>query len=234
MTTLLVSNCFFIDSIYISEICKNLRNLHYLDIRNCNGLTSNHFEYILENLLQLETLKFTNTKENFDCIARLPLLKVLEIDSLHIRDKEFSNNFLKELVKHHANQLIELKLDSININLQQLSIIAQLKELKVLYCCNNKMLNDECLEKLTNLTKLQELDIHNCCDISNEGILKLLECCLELRKLNLFGCQNVTSNVIRNVLILLQQQYDKCLRTHRIHINVEDTDLFRDIVDVNI
>lgn len=226
-----MNECFYIEPNHFQDICENLKNLKYLDIRYCMQLKSRNFQHILENLIKLETLKFTNTEENFNSICRLPELKVLEINSYNYQ--EFTDSFLQELVNHQTNQLLEFKMYNINLSYQQISLIAKLKNLKVLYCCHNYRLNDDGLEKLSQLTKLKEIDFNNCDYISNKGILKLLEHCHELKKLNLVDCELLPSDFISDILKLLQDQYDNNIRKDRVHLIIEDIDVFRNLKEVS-
>lgn len=229
---LCLNRCMFIKSNNFRDICQNLKNLKYLDIRYCHDLGTEDFQDILENLTQLEILKFTINDNNYNCFARLPKLKNLEINTFLKTD--ISLEFLKELVKHQVQQMENLKLYSIfNINYEKFAVIAELKNLKVFWCCHNLGLDDKCLEKLSQLKELEDVNLLSNEHITDEGVLKILKNCLQLKKLHLVHCEGLTSDFIRKAFNLLQDQHNKWLRTHLLHITIEDEKSFRDVINVS-
>ncbi|XP_065356432.1 F-box and leucine-rich repeat protein 13-like [Calliphora vicina] len=181
---LALNNCTKIETQYFQQIFENLKNLILLDIRNCGHLTTQNFQQIYDNLQQLKTLKVTTTKENINCMAKLPNLKQLEISRNNILSPAIAKGFLTNLAHYQAEQLEELKLiDCANFDADKAGLVTKLNKLKILHCICNAF-DDEILEQFSKLKEIQELFISNSYFVSNESVLQLLENCPKLTSCN--------------------------------------------------
>ncbi|KAI8117660.1 F-box/LRR-repeat protein 2 [Lucilia cuprina] len=202
-----LNNCTHIETENFEKIFQNLKQLKMLDIRNCNNLSTQNYKTILENLKQLETLKVSTSQENYNSLAKLPNLRKLKIQRNNIISPAISKEFLNNLVKFQAEQLEQLQVvDYAGFDAEKAALIAKLKNLKILHCkCNS--IDDEILEKFSQLNELVELDINNCYFITNRMVLQLLRKCLKLKRLNLRYCGVLTHDLVSSILQLLKLQH---------------------------
>ncbi|XP_065362150.1 F-box and leucine-rich repeat protein 13-like [Calliphora vicina] len=201
---LALNNCCSIESQYFQQIFENLKNLLLLDIRNCGHLTTENFQQICDNLHQLKTLKISTTKENINCLAKLPNLKQLEINRNNILSPAITKEFLTNLAHYQAEQLEELKLiDCADFDADKAGLVTKLSKLKVLHCICNAF-DDEILEQFSKFKEIEELFISNCYFVSNESVLQLLENCPQLTRLTMRSCGDLTSDVIKKILQIFQ------------------------------
>ncbi|XP_037812141.1 uncharacterized protein LOC119603925 [Lucilia sericata] len=223
--------CHHLNSFHFKKLCINLKNLQYLDIRSCDKLKKPDYEHILKHLVHLETLKFSTIEEDFNCITKLPKLKQLEIT-----DNEgivIAEEFYKNLAQHQVDNLEELKLMELcYFNEDIASFVSKLQKLKVLGI-DNDAVDDKCLEKFSVLSELEELRLNSCDDISDNGVLALLEHCVKLKHLHLTFCDNITPDFVRNALKLLQEQHGRGNRTDRLNITLTYKDQFESLTDEN-
>lgn len=209
-----LNNCTRIEPQYFQEIFENLTNLLLLDIKNCHHLTPEHFQQISVNLQQLKTLKLSTTKDDINCLAKLPNLKQLEICRSNILGAGITNDFLNSLAHYQAEQLEELMLmDCADFDADKAYLLTKLNKLKVLHCICNAF-DDEIMEQLSKLKQIEELVISNSYFVSNKSVLQLLGNCPKLTRLNMKSCGYLTSDVIKEILQIFQLQRD--LYTHHI------------------
>ncbi|XP_037815532.1 dynein regulatory complex subunit 6-like [Lucilia sericata] len=227
-----LNNCTRIKTEYFEKIFQNLKYLKILDIRNCNNLSSQNYQTILENLKQLETLKMSTTEENYNSLAKLPNLRNLEIRRNNIISPSISKDFLHNLVKFQAEQLQELQVvEWAGFDAEKAALIAKLKGLKILHCkCNS--IDDEILEKFSQLNELEELNINNCYFISNRAVLEVLRKCLKIKRLHLSSCGVLTTDVVPGILHLLKHQHQ--IPTDRLQMVPESYKYSRKISDIAI
>ncbi|XP_065368614.1 putative adenylate cyclase regulatory protein [Calliphora vicina] len=215
------------------KICQNLKKLQYLDIRDCNLLKTEEFELIPQHLLHLEILKISfSADQTINCIAQLPKLKHLEIkynemctfQNIYFKnDFNADDTFFKDLGQQQAEQLEELKLTNIwYFSVEMAVSVAKLQKLKVLYL-NNCKIDNESLEKFSQLTALEELNVLDCSAITNVGVLQLLEHGVTLKRINLSICEGITPDLVNQVFKLLKEQRDCYLRTDLLHITLAFT-----------
>ncbi|XP_037822615.1 uncharacterized protein LOC119611189 [Lucilia sericata] len=208
-----LEKCCQVENQYFTIICQNHTNLNYLDIRDAELMKPEISEQISQHLKQLKTLKITNYEQNFNSIAQLPNLTHLEIKGIYraYLPKEFFN----ELVKHKADKLEVLRLSGIKretISSEIISLIAELKKLKVLYFSCHSTFDNKDLEKLSQLTELEVISLDNCDTKTDKDILKLLRNCLKLKYIELYSFR-VPRAVIRSAAKLVKEQLDASLRT---------------------
>ncbi|XP_046810798.1 uncharacterized protein LOC111688262 isoform X2 [Lucilia cuprina] len=226
-----LSGCHQLNSFHFKKLCENLKNLQYLDIRSCDRLKKSDYEHILKYLINLETLKFSTIEENFNCLTKLPKLKQLEIT-----DNEgivIAEEFYKNLTQYQANNLEELKLQELcYFNEDIAALVAKLEKLKLLGI-DNDAVDDKCLEKFSVLSELEELHLNGCDDISDQGVLALLEHSVQLKRLHLTFCDNITTDFVRNALKLLQEQHDRGNRTYPLHLTLTFKAQFEALTEEN-
>uniref|UniRef100_A0A1B0BI06 RRM domain-containing protein n=1 Tax=Glossina palpalis gambiensis TaxID=67801 RepID=A0A1B0BI06_9MUSC len=188
--------------IYLKEICIAMKALRILDVRRCDKLNTMAFRAIAYHCRSLETLKISCYKPRFECIARLPKLKNLE---LVVETVAMGPELFIELVKHKSDQLESLTLKGEDcINSENVSLICKLKKLKILRCSESNALNNMWLRQLSELSTLEEVDVAGCERITNTGLVDLLRKCRKLKRLNIIRCKQLTEEFILDACNILR------------------------------
>uniref|UniRef100_A0A1B0AHX9 RRM domain-containing protein n=1 Tax=Glossina pallidipes TaxID=7398 RepID=A0A1B0AHX9_GLOPL len=205
--------------IYLKEICISMTVLRILDVRRCDKLNTTAFRAIANHCRNLETLKISCYKSRFECIAKLPKLKNLElVAEIAMRPEVFI-----ELAKHKSDQLESLTLKGlVCINSANVSRICELKKLKVLRCSESNGLNNMWLRQLSELSALEEIDVAGCEGISNTGLLDFLRKCRKLKRLNIIRCEQLTAEFILdacNILRIPRRENCLLILAHKSGIN---------------
>ncbi|KAM7344478.1 uncharacterized protein ACRADG_011203 [Cochliomyia hominivorax] len=216
--------CINIKPGHFRKICENLRNLQLLDIRSCQ-FEFDVFKYILEYLTELKTIKFTPNNQNFNCLAELPKLKHLEM--YNCKNYVVMEEFVKNLVKYKAEKLETFKLfESPSGNFNIAPLLSQFKHLKVLYI-EHDTFDDDALQNISQLAELEDISFVSCKQITDKGVLNLLQHCLKLKELDLPYCISITPDFINGAIKLLKEQRDRWLRTNKIKIKLSETPLMK-------
>ncbi|XP_036333965.1 uncharacterized protein LOC118744764 isoform X1 [Rhagoletis pomonella] len=185
--------------------CQHLQ-LIYLDIRMTDGIQQP--EKCIEYCKTLDTLKVSCVGDAIaKSIEKLPKLKSLEVR--HLKSASMASIFYSTLADHHADDLLELKLSgqtcimfpSVGIN------IARLHKLRTLWLGDDEFnVSKELIEKLSNLSDLEEISLPYSTYIRDKYLLPLIRTCTKLKRINLRMCRHVTKNLIWNTLDILQQR----------------------------
>lgn len=187
--------------IYLREICISMKLLRILDVRRCVKLNATAFREIANHCRNLETLKISCYKARFECIAKLPKLKNLEL----VAEIAMGPAIFIELAKHQSDQLESLTLKGLDcINSANVSFICELKKLKVLRCSDSNGLHNMWLRQLSNLSALEEMDVAGCEGITNTGLLDFLRKCRKLKRLNIIRCKQLTDEFILDACNILR------------------------------
>uniref|UniRef100_A0A1A9X003 RRM domain-containing protein n=1 Tax=Glossina brevipalpis TaxID=37001 RepID=A0A1A9X003_9MUSC len=174
-----------IQTVYLRNICLNMKGLRVLDVRRCEKLKTLAFAEIASHCLNLETLKLSGYKSCCDDIAKLPKLKNLVFHA----EIPMGPALFIELAKYQSDQLEKLILQGEDcINAENVEYICKLKKLKILGCASSDALDDMRLRELSELSELEEIDVADCKGISNTGLLDFVEKSYKLRRLNIINC----------------------------------------------
>uniref|UniRef100_A0A1B0FDK9 F-box domain-containing protein n=1 Tax=Glossina morsitans morsitans TaxID=37546 RepID=A0A1B0FDK9_GLOMM len=189
----------------LEKICK------YLELRDkirftrvCNRfydvfIMTSKFAYKTLLLDDIRTL--TLWEARFECIAKLPKLKNLEL----VAEIAIGPAIFIELAKHQSDQLESLTLKGLDcINSANVSFICELKKLKVLRCSDSNGLHNMWLRQLSNLSALEEMDVAGCEGITNTGLLDFLRKCRKLKRLNIIRCKQLTDEFILDACNILR------------------------------
>ncbi|XP_004537174.1 F-box/LRR-repeat protein 7 [Ceratitis capitata] len=203
LTHLNLYNCSNMRTSHLIQIFKDVPNLRALDMRECRQMTPELFTEMVKYCKQLEVLKTSCPEFPYSCVAILPNLKELVL-SEYIPGATTQIVLLQELVANKAKQLEVLEIYSENsLNFEHVSLISKLKHLKVLNVANNQVVNDDALVKFGKLKQLEVLTIRRCVSITNQGVLKLLQSCSLLYRLNVQYCTKITNEFVINVIPVL-------------------------------
>uniref|UniRef100_A0A1A9VJD1 RRM domain-containing protein n=1 Tax=Glossina austeni TaxID=7395 RepID=A0A1A9VJD1_GLOAU len=198
--------CSGIQSTALVEICKSLTGLRILDIKLCDCLDTAAFQGIAKHCRNLETLKMSCDSAQYECIAKLPKLKNLEL----FAEELLRSQIFSELATHQAHQLESLKLKAAHcINYKNTVSIAELKKLKILCCPQNEAVIDGTLEKFAELTELEEINIKGCTNFTSESLLHLLRKCLKLKRVNITRCKQLADQFVLETCKVLRKQQRK-------------------------
>uniref|UniRef100_A0A1A9WBL5 RRM domain-containing protein n=1 Tax=Glossina brevipalpis TaxID=37001 RepID=A0A1A9WBL5_9MUSC len=192
----------------LKDICVSMKGLRVLDVRRCDMLNTMAFKAIANNCRNLETLKISCYKSRYECIAKLPKLKNLEL----VAEISMRPELFIELAKHHSDQLEALTIKGHNcINSENISNIRKLKNLKIFRCSQSSALNNMWLRQLSDLSALEELDIAGCEGIANSGLLDFLGKSRKLRRLNIIRCKQLTEELVLDIYKIIKIRAQRLL-----------------------
>ena len=180
-------------------------NLKIIKFYNCNEIRYSYNIEIFKNFLNLDTISFNN------CVLTTSLLKILsEIKQLKVLSitKDIHKicediHSINDEYKHFNKPENDLEIINIDYyecikSVQQIlpkidfSILSEITNLTHLTISDNR-LEDHHLKDFNKLTKIEELIIHMCLKISNEGILNISKI-TNLKSLKIYGNISVDIN----------------------------------------
>lgn len=191
---------------YFLQLCRKLKSLRSLDIQRCQSLEYQAYHGISKYCPNIEVLKFCCGGQfdfGYECVTKLAKLKHLSVlASSLVRSPLFSF-----LAIYHSKTLECLDLKVTNgIVYDDVVQISKLKCLRKLSCPNNATLDDQCLEALSSLKCLEEINLKNCRSITSDGLLRLIRCCKNLNKINLLLCVQFNKDIIHSIITMLQKE----------------------------
>jgi len=178
---------------------KNMDSLviHYGDIRIPNNLDQDQLWPKIE-LLRIGYGIF------YSPLPYLPTLKFLTIDNTNFRFK--LNQILGNTVTKYGATLESLLFcpETLRcIDLNEAETISKLKALKRLEC---QVESDLYIDQfITRLQQLEDLSLQNSSNITNCGILLLLNRCEKLRRLDIFGCRLINRTLVMPAVAILSK-----------------------------
>ncbi len=130
------------------------------------------------------------------------LLGLKNLLSLDLGNTKITNKSIRQLV--YFPQLRELYLSYCQfITLENVTEISQLQKLEILNL-QNTLVNDEGLILVSQLSSLGQLILHNCPEITDEG-LECLQSLSSLKELHILECQKITVKGIEKLQTQLPQ-----------------------------
>jgi hypothetical protein len=182
-------------------------HLHQVMVCGCTELTSSGVGRLLQHCDQLQTLTVANcdvisesfffrppgVQVPFGAFAACQLRTVTELSVSGCL--QLSDTALQDILTH-LGYLVRLNLcmcESItDKGIEQMPIHSPLiQELNVYGC---RRITDDSIESITNLRLMEELNLGGCCLITDAGITRLAASLPRLRGLNLFQCNQLSSN----------------------------------------
>ncbi|XP_050741842.1 uncharacterized protein LOC127010814 [Drosophila biarmipes] len=188
------------EPIDIYNVCSSMKNMDSLRI-HCGDIRipSNLGEEPLWPKIELLRVGYGIF---YSPLPYLPTLKYFTIDNTNFRIK--LNKIFGETVTKYGETLESLRFcpETLRcIDSGEAETISKLKALKRLEC----QLEDDLYIDLfiTRLQQLEDLSLQNSSNITNVGILKLLNRCKKLRKLDVFGCRLINKALVKPAVALL-------------------------------
>ncbi|XP_037720908.1 uncharacterized protein LOC119554186 [Drosophila subpulchrella] len=190
------------DPVDIYKVCSSMKNMdsleiHCGDIRIPNYLDQDQLWPKIE-LLRIGYGFF------YSPLPYLPTLKYLTIDNTEFRMK--LNKILRKTVTKYGKTLESLRFcpETLRcIDLNEAETISKLKALKRLEC---QLETDLYIDQfITRLQQLEILSLQNSSNITNAGIILLLNRCKKLRLLDIFGCRLIDSTFLSAAAALLRK-----------------------------
>jgi hypothetical protein len=133
----------------------------------------------------------------------LESLKKLQIVSINSNTKTFGSLFAKLQDK---NQIEHLELSSGNLNNQMLNILLSLDKLEELIINYNMEVSDDYLKKLGDKGLIRELHMAGITNITDEGVLYFIEHSPRLELLDLSHCFGLTDVLITGAIEILKKR----------------------------
>lgn len=147
-----LENCKLLPDEALASIT-DLKELHTMNLGHCLSLTSTGL-CSLSKLTKLKELDFTGTQLTDDVLR--VLCQTLDLEELWMYGCQITNVALSFLASQQS--LHSLKLDDCD-RLTDLEPLAQLKALRKLGLSNCENLTDRCVDPLSKLVQLQDLDL---------------------------------------------------------------------------
>ncbi|XP_034477446.1 F-box/LRR-repeat protein 16-like [Drosophila innubila] len=162
----------------------------------------------------LETLSIgTDNYEiaDYHQIARIPNLRKLILNFFRRDVDELPPMIMTCLVEHKSKQLehFEIRIYSgTGVNADILSDIGKLSALHKLILPDIDLITDRGLESLFNLQNLTEIEISSSCEITDNGVLRLILACPKLQLLSLQDCKKLTDKLLSDIIMKLPNNQD--------------------------
>ncbi|CAB3403188.1 unnamed protein product [Caenorhabditis bovis] len=225
LTYLNISWCDSVQDRGVQMILTNCPNLETLILRGCDGLTENVFAPVQENMKNLTTLNLLSCFANDDTVAHISNgapgieylclsnctnisnrslvalganshnLKVLEVSSCSLLDDAGFVALAKGCRKLERLDLEDCSLiTDQTIHMLTMNCPA-IQELSLSHC---ELLTDESVQCLStkNRESLQVLELDNC-PLLTDSTLSHLRHCRQLKRIDLYDCQNVSKEAIQ-------------------------------------
>ncbi|KAK2449591.1 F-box/LRR-repeat protein [Trifolium repens] len=209
---------FLRDLVYINiSKCRKLTNIAlFALLKNCASLSEVRMEYThigiisgedssnLKNLVvnhQLKSLYLANNMWLMDkdinmLVSACPNLQLLDLSSCdEISEKCIGKVLRKGSKIRHLNLAccLGLKLHRVYFNISTLEVL-NLSESRI---------DDRSLYAIsTGCLGLLQLDLGHCYDITEKGVMQVVENCTQLREINLQDCLNVASDVVELMIFI--------------------------------
>ncbi|KAM4874604.1 F-box and leucine-rich repeat protein 13 isoform 2-T2 [Thomomys bottae] len=201
-----LSNCVLLGDSSVVKMAERCPNLHYLSLRNCDHLTDQGLEYIV-NIFSLVSVDISGTvicNEGLSILSKHKKLKELTISECYkITDvgiQGFCKNapFLEHLDVSHCTQLTDDIMKTVAI------YCAYLTSLSIAGC---PKITDTGIEMLSaKCYYLHILDISGCVLLTDQTLQDLRIGCNQLRILKMKYCSNISMREAQRMSSTVQQQ----------------------------
>ncbi|GAU47713.1 hypothetical protein TSUD_177180 [Trifolium subterraneum] len=124
-------------------------------------------------------------------ISIFPNLELLDLNSCTNISEEGIGQVLSKLSKIRHLNLSGLKPVGINFKVSTLEVLN----------LSNSRIDDSSLYLISkSCSRLLQLDLRNCLDVTKKGVMQVVENCTQLREINLHGSRNVTADVVDSMV----------------------------------
>ncbi|KAH8298469.1 hypothetical protein KR044_005147, partial [Drosophila immigrans] len=204
--SLVLTNCSGIKPELLAVACKALKKLKELHMKGI--FIPSLFKQLVDGKYgeSLEVLAINcgdRALVGYNYVGQLPSLKKLILHSHQINI--FPTDLIRGLIEHKPHQLEHFESRGSNcINEPMLVDIGKLSALRTLYLPNNLAITDRTLESLFSLQNLEEINLRYICNITDNGILRLILACPKLQVLQLNDCAQVTDQLLKEIILKLK------------------------------
>ncbi len=211
-----LSTCKYINDLAMGKVALYGRNLKELNISKCH-VTNAGLVSVADSLSSLKSLDISYCPVSYSgvkyALAKLPMLFELSINYLEFKYRnaveEVSDlNTLFQAFRTHRGSL---QLFSVNgcrklSDVMLVSFLYSCRRLKKLSIAACVLLTDNTLYHIATSLKetLEALDVRECCELSDSGVIALIQNCSRLRDLALDGCYKLTNTVFDDFQTLRQ------------------------------
>ncbi|XP_004602328.1 dynein regulatory complex subunit 6 [Sorex araneus] len=200
-----LSGCTQISVQGFKSIARSCSGIKHLTINDMPTLTDNCVKALVENCFHITSVVFVGAPHISDYTFQA--LSTCNLRKLRIEgNKRITDASLKSIDKNypHINHLYMA--DCREITDGALKSLSLLRHLTVLNLANCVRLGDVGLRHFldgSSSFKIRELNLSNCTLLSDASVIKLSECCLNLRYLSLRNCDNLTNTGIQCIARIL-------------------------------
>uniref|UniRef100_A0A8D2DIR3 F-box and leucine-rich repeat protein 13 n=1 Tax=Sciurus vulgaris TaxID=55149 RepID=A0A8D2DIR3_SCIVU len=205
-----LSNCMQLGDISIMKLSERCRNLNYLSLRNCEQLTDQGIEYIV-NIFSLISLDLSGTvisNEGLIVLSRHKKLKELSLSECYrITDFGIQAFCKSSVILEHLDVSYCLQLSD------------EIIKAVAIYCTYLTSLNIAGCPQITNLAiemlsakcrYLHILDISGCVLLTDQILEDLKIGCKQLRILKMQYCRHISMEAAHKMSSVVQQQEYSC------------------------
>lgn len=186
----------------LMHICRATK-LRSLNIAECNQFDESVFQVIIETQNEMEDLIISHCYENgdIDTLACLPKLRSVCI-IWHCQKPHKSTNFLGVLATQHAESIRKLDIYRSKFGKKyEHDGILDLKQLHQVSIISDADLSDRVLLDICrNCSKLQEVNISGCRNVTEEAIGQLVKTVQDLRVLDLRHCRQFSNSLYEHLV----------------------------------
>ncbi|CAD7088771.1 unnamed protein product [Hermetia illucens] len=199
-----IQGCTEFESKHFIDICKATK-LTKLNITECLQLDGAAFETLLETQTDLEEIGVSHCypNANIDIVTRLPKLRHVFIKYLCQRNgihKE--SDLINLLAKYHPDSIDTLVMTRPeNLTKALRGGVLKFKNLRKVSFLADEDLDDAFLSEISrNCTNLEEVDISESENVTNEGIIELVKNLQGLRRLDLRRCDQFDQSLYAKLI----------------------------------
>ncbi|XP_037915340.1 F-box/LRR-repeat protein 2-like isoform X1 [Hermetia illucens] len=210
-----LQGCYGLKSEHFIEICKGTK-LERLNIASCINLNEAAFEVLLQTQSELEEIRINHWYQNgnVEHVARLPNLKHVNISWYSQKKESKGTELVNILASCNSDAIQTLRIfRPKNFTQAQRAGILKLSNLLTLSFVADMDLNDLFLAKVSEACpNLEEIDISESKNVTNDGIIELVQNLEGLRSLDLRCCRQIDGSLYRKIVaIRTKSKKAKCL-----------------------
>lgn len=203
---LVLTNCSGLGASGFAKIATKCCFLSELTLTGCAQLTDTDLTLLCQNLRALRVLDLSGSFPNLIGggivgIGNLPLL-----EELNLYHNKAASDAVIAAISRGCTKLRCLDLSRCNVTDAMLGDLGRcygLRELKLNYL---GCITDSGLGSLSCQGLLQHVEVCGCPNVSDQGVLILLELCRDLRLLDVSGCERVTNAVVASAVDIVSER----------------------------
>ncbi|KAL8209282.1 hypothetical protein R6Q57_006014 [Mikania cordata] len=179
MKELVLADCTKLTDKALKAIAKSCPGLCAIDLTNLCKLTDTSLAHLANGCQTIQTMKFCRNTFRCVCFLYSMLLRRL-ICYVHFRSIFFQVH--NKLSKHDSDEAVAAYLETCGGSLTELSLNHV-----------DKVAHHTALSLAKHAKKLQRLDLSWCREMTDEAVGLIVDSCLSLETLKLFGCTQITN-----------------------------------------